>query len=342
MASFAGCLVLLALSKNLYAVAGLLALLVPRERFSSPRRRWEYVVGVLAAITGEFLAWTLLVLNRVRVVVPFLLDDSFVQREWVRSHPVDFARIAVHSAFGTMLIPTHTWPTTIANTRPALGRTAVAPPAVSLIALGLAVLALAMSRTRPGTSAGRRRTTFDRAAVYVVPLVILLTVLALVLYGEALTFTPPLASGVRITFVEGRFFLPVLGVFLLPFSRSTQCETHDGRTWVGRAGWTVLIGSVGIAVVVPGVADRHAILTPRSPPGCGWVERLPSWASAGATGPGHGCGPSTRVAPGVRPGGLLVFPASYRREDLRPNSAGLHRGGSGSVRARSYSRRCTH
>jgi uncharacterized membrane protein len=248
LASFAGCLVLLALSKNLYAVAGLLALLVPRERFSSPRRRWEYVVGVLAAITAEFLAWTLLVLNRVRVVVPFLLDDSFVQREWVRSHPVDFARIAVHSAFGTMLIPTHTWPTTIANTRPALGRTAVAPPAVSLIALGLAVLALAMSRTRPGTSAGRRRTTFDRAAVYVVPLVILLTVLALVLYGEALTFTPPLASGVRITFVEGRFFLPVLGVFLLPFSRSTQCETHDGRTWVGRAGWTVLIGSVGIAV----------------------------------------------------------------------------------------------
>ena len=129
-----------------------------------------------------------------------------------------------------------------------MGMTAAAPPAVSLIVLGLAVLALAMSRPRPGTRAGRRRTAFDRAAVYVVPLVILLTVLALVLYGEALTFTRRLAPGVRITFVEGRFFLPVLGVLLLPFSRSSPVGAHDGRTWVGWAGWAVLIGSAGIAV----------------------------------------------------------------------------------------------
>ena len=58
LASFAGCLVLLAFSKNLYAVVGLLVLLVPGERFSSPRRRWQYAAGLLAAIAAAFLVWT--------------------------------------------------------------------------------------------------------------------------------------------------------------------------------------------------------------------------------------------------------------------------------------------
>jgi uncharacterized membrane protein len=246
LALFAGCLVLLALSKNLYAVVGLLVLLVPGERFSSPRRRWQYVAGLLAAIAAAFLVWTSLVLNRVRVLAPFAFDDSFVQRAWIRDHPIDFVRLAVHSAFGTMLLPTHTWPTVVANTFPAgLAHNVAAPPAVSLIALALVVLALATSRTGSDASSGSRRTAFDRVAVYAIPLVILFTVLALVLYGEALTHTSLLAPGVRITFVEGRFFAPVLGVLLVPLSRSTRVESGDGVSWAW-AGWAVVVGTAGL------------------------------------------------------------------------------------------------
>ena len=102
-----------------------------------------------------------------------------------------------------------------------------------------------MSRTGSDASSGLERTAFDRVAVYAIPLVILFTVLALVLvlYGEALTHSPLLARGVRITFVEGRFFAPVLGVLLLPLSRATRVESRDGVSW---AGWAMLIGTAGI------------------------------------------------------------------------------------------------
>ena len=69
--------------------------------------------------------------------------------------------------------------------------------------------------------------------------------LALVLYGEALSHTGQLGPGVRITFVEGRFFVPALGVLLLPFSRTAQVEPQGRLRW---AGWTVLAGSAGIAI----------------------------------------------------------------------------------------------
>ena len=116
LASFAACLVLLALSKNLYAVVGLLALLVPGERFSSPRRRCGYVAGVLAAITAAFLA-----LDPARPhsgpggdpLPSTTPSPSVTGSARIRSH---FVRLAVHSAFGTMLLPTHTWPTTVAST----------------------------------------------------------------------------------------------------------------------------------------------------------------------------------------------------------------------------------
>lgn len=242
---FAVCLLLLAMSKNLYGVMGLLVLLVPGERFSSPRRHREYVAGVLVSITAATLAWGVLVLNRVRVVVPFLFDDSFAQRAWIRAHPGDFARLATRSVFGTTLLPTHTWPTLVASTYPArAAHTFAAPPLVSLIALGLAVLGLAVSRTPIDPGSGRA-STLDRFAVYAIPILILGTVLALVVYGEALTFTHPLAPDVNVTYVEGRFFVPVLGVLLLPLARSRRVTASTGPAW---ACWTICAGSAGIVV----------------------------------------------------------------------------------------------
>jgi uncharacterized membrane protein len=245
LALLAVCLLLLALSKNLYAVMGLLVLLVPAERFSSRGRRQAYVAGVIASTAGVAAAWGILVVNRIRVVLPFLLDDSFVQRSWIRAHPLGFLKIGTRSVFGTTLLPTHTWPTLVASlvgARPT--RAFAAPPVVSLVALGLAIVGLAMTRMASGDGAAAR-TTFDRVAVYAIPAVVFLTVLALVVYGEAITFTAPLATGVNVTFVEGRFFVPVLGVLLVPLARSGTVAVRSGPAW---AGWTMLLGSAGLAI----------------------------------------------------------------------------------------------
>ncbi len=53
----AGCLLLLSLSKNLYGAMVLLVFLVPAERFSSLRRRRQYVAALLASVAAATLAW---------------------------------------------------------------------------------------------------------------------------------------------------------------------------------------------------------------------------------------------------------------------------------------------
>jgi hypothetical protein len=79
----------------------------------------------------------------------------------------------------------------------------------------------------------------------VIPVVVLVVVMALVLYGEALTLTPNLRIGPNITYIEGRYFLPILPLLvLLPFSVPGTAIREGGR--LGWA-WTVPTGVVALA-----------------------------------------------------------------------------------------------
>ncbi len=112
-----------------------------------------------------------------------------------------------------------------------------------------------MSRTPPDPG-GQRASTFDRVAVYLIPLVIFGTVLALVVYGEAVTYTRLLAPDVNVTYVEGRFRARTRRAPAAAVALEAGRDRH--RAGVGRVDD---VGRIGRSrSLVTGVDDRHPVL----------------------------------------------------------------------------------
>ena len=224
----AACIALLALAKNLYAPVSLVVLLVPADRFGSPRHRRLYVSAVVGTVLALSAAWWLAVVNRIRFIGAGGYIDSGVAKGWILSHPWSFLRIVFRSLFGTRILLDHTAPGTVAWFRVG-GENPTPPLLVQLPVLGLAVLAIASDRARG--AAATARSTFERFAPAVVVPTIFVAVTALVCFGEAIAYAPPLALDPNIEFIEGRFYLPVLPLVLLavPLRRSSSDRATGGR-----------------------------------------------------------------------------------------------------------------
>jgi uncharacterized membrane protein len=251
------CIVLLSLAKNLYFAVALVALLVPADRFATRRGRRIFLAGVFGPVVIGVGLWSALVVNRVKFEFEdWFLTNSVVQKAWIRDHPLGFAYLAVRSVFGTTRVVSHTVPGMVAQFSEVFGPT-VAPIGMTLLALGLGLVALATdgvgSRRSGGASTSRvdgdgGDDRYDHITRLVIPVVVLVVVMALVLYGEALALTPNLRIGPNITYIEGRYFLPILPLLLLPLAaRGRLLDGATTRAWawalpvslVVLTGWTV-------------------------------------------------------------------------------------------------------
>jgi hypothetical protein len=257
LATLAVSLVLLGLSKDLYWPFALVLLLVPAERFRTAAKRVAYIaatVGCLALAVGY---WTTQVVSRIRFIIFWNGVDSFKQRDWIRAHPGGYLKIVGNSLLGTPLLLNHTIPGTVAPSwwllRPrqhSVGES-IGSLTITVIVFALALLAGLASDAMRGarTSAAdarseRRQSWVAWGAVAIIGLV----VSALIVYGESLVSTDDLWLNPKITYIEGRFFLPILPLVLLPLAaRGRLLDGATTRAWawalpvslVVLTGWTV-------------------------------------------------------------------------------------------------------
>lgn len=217
-------LLALGMSKNLYAPAALLVLLVPAHRFRTARVRAGYVLATVGAVGVAVALWIVFVVNRVDI----LLSDyssSFWARRYFHHHPADLLKAYRQSLISHATFWNHTLPGTIGFYYRGL-----ASPTAPLVvfAAATALLGVAAWANRPlaappaadvAGSAGATGTRSDRLSALAAPAVVAavwLGVLALVVYGELLTFTPFVLDGnFTVGFIEGRFFLPVVPFAML-------------------------------------------------------------------------------------------------------------------------------
>jgi len=258
LVALAACLFLLAASKNLYAPVALTAFLVPADRIRTLGRRLAYGAGVVGSIVLASGLWSALVVDKVRFILFWNGADSIRQKAWIRAHPVGYLRILGHSLFGTWLLVNHTVPGMVApawwhlqSRAPGVGESTVSLVVTVAMIVGAFLLAC---RPRAGTAdegaatgtrlAGRR----EELLIWAVLGVILVLVFALVVYGESVASAADLRTNPVINYIEGRYFLPILPLLLVPLAaRGRLLDGATSRAWawtlpaslVVLTGWTV-------------------------------------------------------------------------------------------------------
>ncbi|HEY7939106.1 MAG TPA: DUF2142 domain-containing protein, partial [Acidimicrobiales bacterium] len=257
LVALAACLFLLAASKNLYAPVVLTAFLVPADRVRTLGRRLAYGAGVVGSVALASGLWSVLVVDKVRFILFWNGADSIRQKAWIRAHPVGYLRIVGHSLFGTWLLVNHTIPGMAApawwhlqSRAPGVGESTVSLVVTVALIVGAFLLAC---RPRSGTAdeggAGARLASRrEELLIWAVLGVILVLVFALVVYGESVASAADLRTNPVINYIEGRYFLPILPLLLLPLAaRGRLLDGATTRAWawalpvslVVLTGWTV-------------------------------------------------------------------------------------------------------
>jgi hypothetical protein len=233
LAGLTATLVLLAVSKNLYAAFALLAILVPAAAFGSRRARWGWVGATIGAVAIAALGWSALVVTRVRVAIPGLGTDSKAQIHRVEAHPGRFVT-AVWHGFGNPWVTDHSIPgfvEVLGWFRPHVAPLSIGDPApLALVGVAVCLIAAALF------DGVRSRAEEPESAVQVVTASI--TVLAVMAASTVLIFlgayavAEPVGSD-TVAGVQGRYFLPLVPLLAVPVSIATRPLTTPSRTRSG-------------------------------------------------------------------------------------------------------------
>jgi hypothetical protein len=250
---------LLATSKNLYAPVALTAFLVPSTCFRTIGRRLAYGAGVVGTVALAAGLWSVRVVNRVHFILFWNGADSTRQKAWIRSHPTGYLHILVHSFLGTWLLVNHTIPGMVApawwllrSRTPGVGESTgslVVTVAMIVGAFLLACRPRSANGDESHSGAGTRRgSRGEEVLTWAVVGVIIVAVFALVVYGESVASAADLRTHPVINYIEGRYFLPIVPLLLLPLAaRGRLLDGATSRAWawalpaslVAVTGWTV-------------------------------------------------------------------------------------------------------
>ena len=213
LAAVAVGLVVLAWVKTPYAPMALLIGVVPPALFATRRAWWAYVGGVVGTVVVSVGLWTVLVTSRVRFLNEVIGFDSDRQREWILDHPLSFLA-AIGRGFAGEKMRSWTLPGTV-WTFVGEGRVESVPGLVLIVAAILLVVAAIAD------VGGLRSRAARRGWLPVLGLSVAAAVLTvIVMYvGEAVSFTH--VAPRAITWMEGRFLLPLLPVAALPIAAAT-------------------------------------------------------------------------------------------------------------------------
>ncbi len=194
------------------------------------------MVGSVVLASG---LWSVLVVDKVRFILFWNGADSIRQKAWIRAHPVGYLRIVAHSLFGTWLLVNHTVPGMAApawwhlqSRAPGVGESTVSLVVTVAMIVGAFLLACrprSAHRRRGRAGAGARLASRrEELLIWAVLGVILVLVFALVVYGESIASAADLRTNPVINYIEGRYFLPILPLLLLPLA--ARGRLLDGAT----------------------------------------------------------------------------------------------------------------
>lgn len=250
-------LVLLAVSKNLYAPFALVTLLVPASAFASKRGRWRYSLVVLTSSVGVAAAWATLVVSRIRIAFPPFGIDSFATRRWAGAHPLQFGA-SLWRGLWDPWFRDHTLPgfvEVLGKDRPMFGSGIWnvgdrAPLWLFFVAVGLVAFAVLSERgSRPAAPqavlSGLAKRSADTCLLspWVVVPVIVLVCTSLSFVGVRLSAEAVTSNTTR--WVQGRYFLPLAPLAIL-LVRADREPSPRLRPWQ----WLIPLGSLLLIVWV--------------------------------------------------------------------------------------------
>ncbi len=160
-------------------------------------------------------------------------------------HPWTYLHIVERSLLERPTLIDHTAPGMVAHF-PVRVVDLPLPVVIPWLAFAVAVAAIGVdhvARERRPDPGGR----LARAAAVAIPLVAAIMVLGLVVYGESISFTALSMMGRigTVTYLHGRFFVPILPVVLLAVPSISVTLVDRAPTCL--LGWVVPVGSVGLA-----------------------------------------------------------------------------------------------
>jgi hypothetical protein len=251
-------LLVLSISKNLYAPMALLPLLIPAAAFRADRQRRTYQGGVLAASVLIAGSWSLLVVGRIRIAYPGLRIDSFAARDWAGEHPVAFGASMVRGLWDPW-VAEHSLPgyvEVLGKFRPAFSNELFtlgdrAPLWLFGAAVVLLALALVHDARTGAPVAGedlgagdgddepvrRIRRRGDLALVCAATGTVIFVSMMLIFGGDRLVATPFDSNSTQ--WVQGRYFLPLTPLLALPVT-AFWAGARRGPRWA----WVIPFGSM--------------------------------------------------------------------------------------------------